>query len=176
MKRVIFTCTILFCSIFSSFAQDRGTQEEIDIDALRQEMQDKMDAMKAEMETAMQDMQIMMQELQMNSIDGKNEIIINGDTIIVAPGEAFPEGFDNLGGMFKQMPEDMEGMDFYFGGSEFDDLFGMMEQFKGDMFNMDNFFQLLSPETKETPVEPKEKTPKENKKETPKKKKKTYSL
>lgn len=179
MKRIILILTLAICCTINIFAQDTGTKEEADIDALRQEMQDKMDAMKAEMETAMQDMQIMMQDLQMNSADGKNEIIINGDTIIIAPGEAFPEGFDNLSGVFKQMPEDMEGMDFYFDGSEFDDLFGMMEQFQGDMFNMNDFFQLTPPETKETPITPEDEIIEEKEKETPKKntkKRKTYSL
>jgi hypothetical protein len=177
MRRIIFILTVTICSTINIFAQDSGTKEEVDIDALRKEMQDKIDAMKAEMETAMQDMQSMMQDLQMNSAEGKNEIIINGDTIIVAPGDAFPEGFENLGGMFEKMPEDMDGMDFYFGGSEFDDLFGMMEQFKVDgMFNMNDFFQLTPPETKETPLTPEDEFIEE--KETPKnnKKKKTYSL
>lgn len=179
MKRIIFILTLITCSTLNIFAQDINTKEETDIEALRKEMQNKIDAMKAEMETAMQEMQIMMQDLQMNSENGKNEIIINGDTIIVAPGETFPEGFENLGGAFEKMPEEMKGMDFYFGGSEFDDLFGMMEQFQGDMFSMDNFFQLMPPEKREKPIMPEEEAIEEKEKEPTKKdkkKRKTYSL
>lgn len=178
MKKAILTlfmATIFICSIS---AQDNGSKEEVDIDALKKEMQDKMDAMKAEIETAMKDMQIMMQELQMNNSEGKNEIIINGDTIIIAPGDALPE---NLGGVFKQLPDNVEGMDFFFGGSEFDDLFGMMKEFQGDVFNLDNLGNFTPPITQEKPDENKgeKKTEDKKAKKTPKKvekKRKTYSL
>ena len=152
MKKTIFTFLLATVFIFNLSAQDNGTKEEVDVDALRKEMQDKMDAMKAEMETAMEDMQIMMQELKMNNEDGKNEIIINGDTIIVAP-DALP---GDLGGVFKQLPENVEGMDFFFGGSEFDDLFGMMKDFQGDVFNMDNLGDFVPPMMNDRPEEKKE--------------------
>lgn len=178
MKKAIFTFFIATVFICNISAQDNGSKEEVEVDALRKEMQDKMDVMKAEMETAMKDMQIMMQDMQMNNADGKNEIIINGDTIIIAPGDALPE---NLADVFKQLPENVEGMDFFFGGSEFDDLFGMMKEFQGDIFNMDNLENFIPPMNKEKEEEDKEEKKAEEKKDkkTPKKvekKRKTYSL
>ncbi len=152
--------------------EERKSQEEMDMDALRSEMQEKMDAMKAEMEEAMQQMQSYMQELEFNSLNGKNEIIINGDTLIIT-NEDLPDNLLGFGDMFNQVPEDMEGLNFFFGGPEMEDLMGKMEDFQGDFFNLDQFLQL--PDSEDRP-EFKEDEDSDTKKTKPTKKRKTYSL
>ncbi len=174
MNKILFT--LLFISITSCiFAQD--TSEELN--QFKKEMQQKMQQFQTEMDQALLEMQSLMSDLQSGKGLENNTIIINGDTIIIAPNAKMP---DNLKGLFQKIPEGMDGLqevmpklqenmnlEFFFGG-----------ELPTQMFELLDDFSELKPELKPQEVDPNSKEEKSTpKKEEPKKstkKKKTYSI
>lgn len=180
MKSLLFTMMMTMFLFVNIMAQDESGTTEIDISELQKEMEQKLKNMQAEMEQAMEEMQLYMQDLEMKTNEEKNEIIINGDTLIIINGE-MPEDFGQFGEMFQQIPENMDGLNFFFGGEEMEDMFGMLDEFKLQFENMegfstDEFFKQLPTEDEPSSTEEQPKGKEKTTPAKPKKKKKVYSL
>ncbi len=177
MKKLFLILSIVVFGFSFSFAQTEENQ--VDIQQFKKEIEEKMDAFELDFNSAMKEMQDAMGNMMFES-DGN--IIINGDTIIVAPGGELPNGIENFGELFKQIPESNgEGFQFFFGNEDMAGFSEMFEKLKGQLGNAFDFEDFpieefenreeLSPKNKsKTPEKKKEKPLKKGKK------KKTYTL
>ncbi len=177
MKNILLLASLFFIGISSMNAQ----QEELDIQQFKKEIEDKLSSFELDINSALKEMESAMGNM---IFENDGNIIINGDTIIIAPGGELPDGMENFGELFRQIPETggEGGAQFFFGGEDMEAFAEMFDQLKGQLdnafdfrdFPMDGFMEdEVAPNDDEAPKQKKETPKKEEKKE---KKRKTYSL
>ncbi len=164
------------------FAQQ--AQEQLDVEQFKKEIEDKLSSFELDISSALKEMESAMGSMIFES-DGN--VIINGDTIIIAPGGELPEGMENFGDIFKQAPEGgTEGFQFFFGDENMDGFSEMFQKLKDQLdhafdfkdFNMEGMEEGesgRSPEKREEKSQPKKKKEAPTKKKN-EKKRKTYTL
>ncbi len=186
MKKIVLLLGLVLSLGFSLQAQEE--EEKLDVEQFKKEIEQKLETFQLDITSALQEMESAMGNMMFEN-DGN--IIINGDTIIVAPGGELPEGMENFGELFRQIPEaGGDGFQFFFGGEEMDAFSQMFDQLKGQLgqafdfrdFPVEDFSwteEEKSENQEKSNEKPNNKKEKKEKEDAPKKKtkkRKTYSL
>ncbi len=135
--RLLFT----FCfSLFFVLGMNAQTTDQ-EFDAQQEQLEQRIKQLENMLSQSMREFDSRMERLEENS----DPIIINGDTIIVAPGGILPPGFEDLAEdlhrLDMQGDNPMEDLQLFFGGDMPTQMFDMLQEMQGNMPEMMSEFE-----------------------------------